>query len=193
MADFTFDPALVRDRMKFYGISQAKMARDIGLPSQSAFSNILNGTRKVTVQEAAAIYRILGITFAPEPNVTAIPIIGLANAGSWREAIQMPIGYTAVPNRAAGPKSFALEVSGDSMDLIIEDGGYVVVDPDRKELLPGKCYLIMNGEHEATVKMYQRDPSRFEPCSSNPQHQPFMASDKDFVIVGRVVWKGSPL
>lgn len=194
MSDALFDIELVKEKMRSEGVSQAKLAAAIGLPSQSAISNILKGIRKVSVQEAEKIYTYLGIA-APRamPSIATVPIIGITNAGAWREAIAMPIGHMPIPRSVAGSRAFALEVHGDSMDLLIEDGGYVVIDPDRKELQAGACYLLQNGEHEATVKMYQRDPARFVPCSTNPMHSEFLVADCDFVVLGRVVWKGAPV
>jgi SOS-response transcriptional repressor LexA len=193
MSDLAFDPDLVRTTMKARGVSQALIAQRLRLTSQSAVSNMLKGIRRVTAQEARAIYEILGLPTTPTPNVLSVPIIGITSAGMWREAITMPLGQMPVPSGVAGAKSFALEVTGDSMDLLIEEGGFVVIDPDRKELVAGKCYLIANGDHDATVKMYQRDPARFVPCSRNPEHKAFMAADTDFAVLGRVVWKGAPV
>ncbi len=194
MTESVFDIDRVRAAMAEQGVTQTRLAQVLGLTSQSAVSNILKGTRAVKADEAARIYALLGIAspLAP-PEIVSVPIIGITNAGAWREAITMPIGHMPLPLRVAGKRSFALEVSGDSMDLLIEDGGYVVVDPDRKELTPGSCYLLQNGDHEATVKLYRRDPARFEPCSSNPTHSGFLVADTDFVVLGRIVWKGAPL
>ncbi len=194
MSESVFDIERVKAAMAEQGVTQTQLAKALGLTSQSAMSNIFNGKRGVKVDEAARIYAYLGIA-GPQavPEIVSVPIIGITNAGAWREAITMPIGHMPLPLRVAGKRSFALEVSGDSMDKLIEDGGYVVVDPDRKELSPGACYLLQNGEHEATVKLYQRDPARFEPCSSNPSHTSFLVADTDFVVLGRIVWKGAPL
>lgn len=188
MTDKAFDPDLVRARMQARGVSQAALARIAGLPTQSAMSNLLKGKRRVTVDEAQAIYQFLGIV--PEPQFRLAPVIGITSAGNWREAVDLPIGQMAVPQRIAGPRAFGLEVQGDSMDRLIEDGGWVLVDPDRKELRPGSCYLISNGDGEATVKMYQRDPARFEPSSTNPLHSGFLMSEADFTVIGQIVWKG---
>jgi SOS-response transcriptional repressor LexA len=79
------------------------------------------------------------------------------------------------------------------MDKLIEDGGWIVVDPDQKDLQHGKSYLIQNAEHEVTVKLYQRSPARFEPMSTNDEHKSFLVSDAEFFVLGRVVWKGAPL
>lgn len=192
MAGFVFDIDRVRSEMSRQRVKQEDLRRAVGLTSQSAISNILNGKRQVKVDEATAIYKALDIPMVEGERPAAVPIIGLANAGSWREAIQMPVGWMSVPPRVAGPKAFGIEVVGDSMNLLIEDGGYIVVDPARKELEAGKCYLIQNREYEVTVKVYCRNPARFEPMSDNPDHGTIMADDVD-AILGRVVWKGAPV
>ncbi len=186
-----FDPELVRARMKERSVSQTTLAKVAGLTSQSALSNILKGTRRVTADEADIIYRFLGIE--AEPSFRVVPVIGITSAGNWREAVEMPVGRMPIPLGIAGERAFGLEVSGDSMNLLIEDGGWVLIDPDQKELRPGSCYLIANSDYECTVKMYQRSPSRFEPCSSNTEHAAFLVSESDFTVIGKVVWKGGPL
>lgn len=188
-----FDIEAVRQAMVDRRVTQTDLAKIASLPSQSAMSNILKGKRKVTADEAAIIYRFLGIA-GPKPVATAhhVPIIGFGSASSWREAVQMPIGSMTIPPRKAGPKAFAIEIQGDSLDKVVDDGGYVVIDPEQKELRPGKLYLIQNGEHETTVKCYEREPARFVPMSNNPLHKPIPADEVD-VIIGRVCWQGGPL
>jgi SOS-response transcriptional repressor LexA len=213
-----FDAMLVRQTMKARSISQARLAEMLGFTSQSAVSALLAGKRRVTVDEAAAIYALLGLdergqaatsAIAPAepasarvrdsgagdvlPDYGVVPVIGIAGAGRWREAVEVPLGHMPVPARLAGRGMFGIEVSGDSMDLLIEDGGLILVDAGQKELAPGGVYLIANGRNEATVKRYRRDPARFEPCSSNPAHRPFLISDDDFSVLGKVVWKSAPV
>jgi SOS-response transcriptional repressor LexA len=213
-----FDAMLVRRTMKARSVSQARLADVLGFASQSAVSALLAGKRRVTVDEAAAIYALLGLDeagqAAPVPIVPAepasarlrdggagdrlpdygvVPVIGIAGAGRWREAIEIPLGHMPVPGKLSGPGVFGIEVSGDSMDLLIEDGGLILVDAGQKELAPGGVYLITNSRSEATVKRYRRDPSRFEPCSSNPAHHPFLISEDDFSVLGKVVWKSAPV
>lgn len=191
MPETRFDPELVRRTLKERGISVEHFANAVGLPHRSAANKIFKGERRVQIDEAARIYEYLGLIPIEHEAVRTVPVIGLTSAGYWREAVEMPIGRMMVPASVAGPRSFAVEVKGDSMDQLIEDGGWIVVDPDDKVLSPGKSYLLQNGEHEVTVKRYQKSPARFEPVSTNPDHQPFLASDIDPIILGRVVWKGS--
>lgn len=189
--DNGFDIALVKARMKERKVNQTGLARVMGLPSQSALSNIFSGKRRVTAQEAKIAYDFLGIE-TPQ-TIRVVPIIGITNAGNWREAIQMPLGKLPIPIHVASDDAFALEISGDSMDLIIEDGSHIVIDPRDKELRDGKCYLIQNSDGEATVKAYRRSPARFEPQSSNPDHKGWLVAEHDFMILGRVVLKVQPL
>lgn len=191
MQDKAFDTDLVLETMKARKVTQTDMARVMGLPSQSAFSNIVKGKRRVTAQEAATAYRFLGIKH--ETNFRIAPVIGITSAGRWREAIELPLGHMPYPSNIASEAAFGLEVSGDSMDLLIDDGGWVLIDPAKKELHPGSCYLISNSDHEATVKMYQRSPARFEPCSTNSEHKSFLVADAEFTVIGKVVWKGAPV
>jgi repressor LexA len=191
MQDKAFDIDLVLATMKAKGVTQTAMAKAMGLPSQSAFSNIISGKRRITADEAAIGYRFLGIKV--QPNFSVAPVIGITSAGRWREAIEMPLGHMPYPTSLASEAAFGLEVSGDSMNKLIDDGGWVLIDPAKKELHPGSCYLIQNGDHEATVKMYQRSPARFEPCSTNEEHKGFSVADTDFTVIGKVVWKGAPV
>lgn len=182
----------MREAMAAKRVSQADIAQIAGLTSQSAVSNILKGKRRLKLEEADVIGRFLGIHEPQAPQIQFVPIIGMSAAGNWREAIELPGGRLPLPPDIAGPRSFAVEVRGDSMDRLIPDGGYVVVDPDKGELFNGRSYLLQNEDGETTVKCYRSDPARFEPVSSNPVHQPILVGEQRFKVLGRVVWRGAP-
>lgn len=101
----------------------------------------------------------------------------------------MPLGSLPVRPGSVSDEAFAVEVSGDSMDRLIPEGGHIIVDPREKELRDGKVYLIQNADNEATVKAYFRSPPRFEPVSRNPEHKGWLVSEHDFIVLGRVVFK----
>jgi phage repressor protein C with HTH and peptisase S24 domain len=171
-------------------VSQTALAREMKL-NQSAISNILKGERQVKAHEASHIYKRLGIE--AQPSVQLVPVIGLTSAGNWREAIQHAGGVMPVPRGIAGPRSFAIEVKGDSMDKIIPDGGFAIVDPDETHLQSERVYLIENDDGEAQVKMYRSKPARFEPCSTNELHKELVVGETAIRVIGRVVWQGAPL
>jgi phage repressor protein C with HTH and peptisase S24 domain len=185
-----FDRDLVRQKMKELRVTQKLLADRLGL-HQSAVSNILNGTRQVKVHEASLIFKLLGLD--RPPDVQMIPVIGISNAGNWREAIQSPGGFVPMPSGRAGSRAFAVEVKGDSMDLLVEEGEFVVVDPDSTQLYNDKVYLIENEEHETQIKLYRSNPARFEPMSSNETHRSLFMGQDPIRVIGRVVWRGGPL
>lgn len=188
--EFSFDPDLVRAEMKRQKVNQTDLAKAIGLTSQSAMSGILAGTRGVKVDEARRIYSHLNLVAGATEPIKSVPIIGLTNAGNWREAVHVAVGSMSIPQAIGSKDAFAIEVVGDSMDLLIESGGYVLIDPAQRQLYDGKVYLIENAEYETTVKRYRANPARFTPMSSNPEHQEFELGDGRYKVIGRVVWKG---
>lgn len=187
-ADATlFDAGLVLEEMKRQGFRQSDLAKVTSL-NLSAISNIFKGKRQVKVQEAQIIYRFLGLPVAaPASDIQWVPKIGLASAGRWREAIRDYKASYPIPRGTVGPDAFAVEIEGDSMDLVLPNGGTIIVDPDQRQLYDRKIYLLRNEEGEVTVKQYRSDPARFEPVSSNPVHTTLPIGQDQFFIVGRAV------
>ena len=79
----------------------------------------------------------------------------------------------------------ALKVVGDSMDRISPPDSIIYVDRKDKVLVPNACYVISNGDGEATYKRFRPNPMRFEPVSTNPAHEPIYPT-REPLIVGRV-------
>ena len=72
--------------------------------------------------------------------------------------------------------------------LVVRDGDDVSFLPfnrSDRNLVPNGCYVISDVEGNATYKRYRSGPMRFEPVSTNPQHEPIFP-DNDPIIVGRV-------
>lgn len=125
-----------------------------------------------------------------------IPVAGRISAGSWREAVQMSRETIPVPDHVAGGNLFALRPDGDSMNLIVAegaDGGFVVVDPDQRDLIDRKYYVVMNAHGECTFKRFSQNPLALVPCSSNPIHKPIPIGSEPFTVIGRVVYVGQDL
>jgi SOS-response transcriptional repressor LexA len=180
---------LMQDRMAAHKVSQTELAKIAGLPSQSAVSNLFKGKRRLRMDERAKIAAYLGIE--EEPNIHWVPLIGLASAGAWAEATQVSGKSIPIMRRVAGPRAFAVTIKGDSMNLLLPEGGYAIVDPDQTSLYAGKVYVLENADCDTTVKRYKGDPARFEPVSNNPDHQPLDLSETQFRVIGRVVSYGS--
>lgn len=120
-----------------------------------------------------------------------VPILGTIAAGSWREPAVVASGHVAIPLDAAGSQAFALKPEGDSMDLLVSDNGFIVVDPDQVELWNDRCYAVCNQHGEMTFKRFKATPPRLEPVSSNPDHVPIPLGREPFTIIGRVTYVGS--
>ena len=179
----------IKRRMAERKLTQTAVANLLGLrPNQVSLS--LSGGRRFTAEETDKLRLIL----ADDPGSAAarpIPIIGQVAAGKWREAVQRPIGSMPSPDPTIPSKAFALRVVGDSMDIYVEEGGTIIVDPEDKALFPGRFYAILNEEGEATFKQFKADPARLVPCSSNPEHQELMIGDGLFTVIGRIIWRAS--
>lgn len=179
----------IRTAMREQGYNQADLAELLGI-DPTAVSKRLTGKRPFKLDEMRKIEAWLGVPSADRTVVGAavqmVPIIGQVAAGSWREAIQQPLGHVPVPASEA-ENTIALRVHGDSMDLEIEDGGVVLVNLADKALFPGKLYVILNEEGETTFKQFEANPARLEPRSTNPAHRTILMGDgQPFSVFGRV-------
>lgn len=153
------------------------------LLSQSAVSDLVNGKRQMKWNEAAALLDLL-----PKPaEPRSVPVIGMAGAGNWLEAVEQAIATLTVPAEFGDKGEFAVEVSGQSMNRMLAEGSYALVDPGDRSLFNGRIYLLRNDEGEATIKRYRTDPSRFEPVSDDPAFEPFEVGDTSFQVIGRVL------
>ncbi|BAQ18347.1 hypothetical protein GL4_2914 [Methyloceanibacter caenitepidi] len=62
------------------------------------------------------------------------------------------------------------------------------MDRKDKRLIANACYVITDGESgDATYKRYRPDPARWEPVSTNAEHEPiYVTEDSKPTVVGRV-------
>ncbi len=121
------------------------------------------------------------------------PVIGRVSAGRWQEAVAMSEETIAIPGHLRGENLFVLRPEGDSMDRICSEDGFIVVDPDQRDLIDKKYYVLTNGEHEALFKQFSANPLQLLPCSTNPDHKPIPLGAEPFVVIGRVVYVGQEL
>jgi SOS-response transcriptional repressor LexA len=184
-------PTALKARLAEKGMKQADLARHLDL-APNKITKVFSGERRWTVQEADKIRALL---YRPEeadrPPARTIPVIGQVSAGRWREAVQRPLYGMPVPDPSVPKNAFALQVQGDSMDLLVDDGGTVIVDPDDKALFPGRFYVIQTPDGESTFKQFKADPARLVPCSTNPAHQEVPIGGEPFEVVGRIIWRAS--
>lgn len=120
--------------------------------------------------------------------VKAIPLLGEVPAGPWREAIQTAHHYIPAPAPGMPDSAFALELVGNSMNKIATEGATIIIDPSDRDLFDKWLYVVRNGDGEVTFKQYRENPARLVPCSTDPSHQIIPLANRDYEILGRVIW-----
>jgi repressor LexA len=125
-----------------------------------------------------------------------LPVVGKIAAGDWREAVGLSEESIPVPDHLHGANLFVLRQCGDSMDRIVPegvDGGFIVVDPDQRDLIDRKFYVVMNEHNETTFKQFSQNPLALLPCSNNADCQPIPIGSAPFTVIGRVIYVGQML
>jgi len=168
-------------RLREAGVPQAVIAQKLAIP-QSAVSNLFAGKRHLKLAEANILMSLLPAARRP----LRVPVIGMAGAGNWLEAIEHATETLDFPPEAEATGSFAVQVVGQSMNMLLPEGSFALVDPTETSLYSGRIYLLRNGDGEATIKRYRTDPARFEPVSTDPSFTAFEIGSTDFAVIGRI-------
>ncbi|MCX5581349.1 LexA family protein [Kaistia terrae] len=117
-----------------------------------------------------------------------VPLISWISAGALKETANIS-GWEDIPHleMADLPPGdwIALEVGGDSMDRISPPGSIIVANRRDTRLVPNACYVIGDQDGNATYKRWRPNPSRFEPVSTNPDHEALFPTSEP-TIIGRV-------
>lgn len=175
MADFT---DRFREALDESGLSQAQMARDIGL-NRAAIQKWYNGYTKNPklefVSRAAARIGVCsdwlmagrGPKYPESSNANTAPVetapfripkISFVQAGAWSEATDPYAkgdgdGYIYT-HKPGSSNRFALTIRGDSMSPDFREGDVIIVDPEIQPR-PGDFVVAKNGNQEATFKKYR--------------------------------------
>lgn len=123
--------------------------------------------------------------------VKKIPVVAKISAGMpiYTEENLIDYIYFATKNLNSNKEEFGLQVSGDSMDKLFQDGDVVVVEKD-STVENGQLGVVLVNGYNGTVKRirYNNDQIILIPESNNPSHYPQVyGKDDEVKIVGRVV------
>lgn len=205
----------VRELRESFGMEQPEFARFLGLPKdgQSSISK-WESAKSAPGSKAAALLALKGGKDAlyyqglePAPSVSAskirmAPIVGVVQAGAWREAIEFPPDEQEqfpVPPNTPNFDVQAFIVRGTSMDQVFPDGTVVLVAgtiANRINPRGGDYVLVQrtdaDGLIEASLKQYVVDVDGTKwlwPRSNDPRFQAPLAVDEndDATITGRVM------
>lgn len=163
-------------------------ARDIKSSVLIKLSSVLDVT----------ISYLLGLENASIPNNSTVdvPSYGSIAAGTPIEMVEVKDSQPVpVKVHERFPKAFLLKVEGESMNRILPNGSYALIDPAQKEPISGKPYAVCVNGYDATIKRVVKLSNGFEltPDSSDPTFRPtvydFNEPGTDPVtIIGRVVF-----
>lgn len=177
--------------------SAAAASRALGEDKPTTYQQYENGTRPLTMEPAVKIAKKFGASLdwlllgsgemKGDPDVSRIPLLTWVSAGDMmrEEIADEALGWIRVSDLPKDGDWLALKVHGDSMDRISPPESVIIVNRKDKRLIANACYVIDDGEGNATYKRYRPDPMRFEPVSVNPDHETIFP-DNDPTIVGRV-------
>ena len=126
----------------------------------------------------------------PYHPTRSIPILGRISAGLPLYAEQNIEGYTFT-DLNGGAEYFALRVSGDSMNAMGINDGYLIIVRRQDEVENGEVAVVIVGEEDATVKRFYATGSTVTlmPQSTNPVHQPqiYDLRKTPIKVLGKVV------
>ena len=121
-------------------------------------------------------------------GILRAPLISWVQAGSFEEAVD-PYAPGEFEDEVVveydRESIIALRVRGTSINRVAPDGAIIIVDYSLQELEPEK-FFVVRVDGEATVKRFMKNPDRFEPFSTEPDH-PIILPTEDLYVVGRVI------
>lgn len=133
-------------------------------------------------------------------NQVDVPLYGSIAAGTPIEMIDRDDSYP-IPFEiyAKYPNAFLLKVKGESMNRVLPNGCYALVDPCSDVELNNQPYAICVNGHNATIKRVHKLANGFElvPDSTDPTYKPIIydygVPDTDKItVIGRVVYHVLP-
>lgn len=156
-------------------------------PSTESVSKMLEAT-------GASIDEFVGLITSQLPaRKQTIPLIGLAQAGSggFFDDAGFPAGTgwdeVNFPNMPED-HSYALEISGDSMQPLYRDGDIVIVSPTAP-VRRGDRVVVRTKEGEVLAKELRRRTARtVELKSLNPDHEDRVLPVEDVAWIARILW-----
>lgn len=194
---------LARDR----GLSPSGLAKRAGLdPTTFNRSKRITRDGKLRWPSTESISKILEATGSSLAELVAfidesagggikknVPIIGFAQAGAegYFDDAGYPVGggWDEIPfPDLADTHSYALEISGDSMEPVYRDGDIVVVSPGAN-IRRGDRIVLRTRDGEVMAKLLRRQTaSRYDLRSFNPAHDDRMIPTNAVDWIARIVW-----
>ena len=200
--------------MSGYKIAEARIAKgwsqqelaDRMETTQQTIQRYESGARDIKSSVLIKLSAVLDVTISyllglenasiPNNSTVDVPSYGAIAAGTPIEMVEVKDSQPVpVKVHERFPKAFLLKVEGESMNRILPNGSYALIDPAQKEPISGKPYAVCVNGYDATIKRVVKLSNGFEltPDSTDPTFRPtvydFNEPGTDPVtIIGRVVF-----
>ena len=183
-----------KDLAKKIGTTQQQIAR-----YESGDTDVKSSVLvKMSNAMGVTISYLLGMENAALPNNSTIdvPLYGRIAAGEPIEMVEVEDSQPVpIKVHEKFPDAFLLRVEGDSMNRILPNGSYALIDPAQKEPISGKPYAVCVNGFDATIKRVRRLNNGFElvPDSTDPTYVPKVFNYNEpgtdpVTVIGRVVY-----
>lgn len=190
------------------GWSQQQLAEKIGT-TQQTIQRYESGARDLKSSVIIKLSSALGVTISyllglkdtddgsvREDQFVDVPLYGSIAAGTPIEMMEVEDTFP-VPARMhdAHPEAFLLKVEGESMNRILPNGCYALVDPCETVEENGAPYAVCVNGYDATIKRVRKLNNGFElvPDSTDPTYpvQTYNYNEpgtETITVIGRVVY-----
>lgn len=190
------------------GWSQQRLAEELGTTQQtiqryeSGSRDIKSGTIiKLSKALGVTVAYLLGMTDSSSTTDTSlqfvdVPLYGSIAAGTPIEMIPVDDMHPIpIKVRDKHPDSFLLKVEGESMNKVLPNGCYALIEPCNEITRDNDPYAICVNGFNATIKRVKKLANGFQlvPDSTDPTYpvQTFNYNEPDteeITVIGKVVW-----
>ncbi|MDY2573339.1 MAG: XRE family transcriptional regulator [Fusobacterium necrophorum] len=129
--------------------------------------------------------------FLEDSQFVSVPVYGRASAGCGCINMETVLYDKVIHINGYSHDSFLIEVSGDSMEPVIFDGEFVLVDPSHAEIEEGKIYVITYNNETFIKKIEEHEEDGIVVLKSiNQKYRDRIIKQEEFENVkinGRVV------
>lgn len=163
-------------------------------PSTESLAKILAVTN-ITMTDFMTLIEVETISYAEPKTSNTIPVIGYAQAGTagYFDDAGFPAGegWDTVELPAVAPiddSTYALEVSGDSMEPLYRDGDVLVVSPNSGIRRGDRVVIKTNDGQVMAKELSRKTASRIELKSLNVDHDDLAFAPQDLQWMARILW-----
>ena len=202
----------IKSSIEFHYGSIPKFAKEIGMSPQTIYSVLKSGITGGSVKTVLPILSALGydsnwiiknrlIEVGKVGNeFIDVPLLGSIAAGTPIEMVETDKSHP-VPAKVMEryPDAKLLEVKGSSMNRILPDGCYALVDPCDNVERDNQPYAVCVNGYDATIKRVRKLDNGFElaPDSTDPTFKPKVydygeEGTEEITVIGRVVYHVLP-